>query len=352
MNKKSTVLVLAGGDSPERDVSLDSARGVFGALQEAGYRVLVADPGRSDIAPTEDGAAVFAGASIDEAPPEVAADLAPARHAFATTIAEYRRHGIDMVFNGLHGGAGEDGTIQAVMDYLGVPYTGSGAAASALAMDKYRSKLVAEALGVPAARGMVFTRGALTAGTLEQSVRENLGPRLVVKPNAQGSSVGLSIIRDYADLDGAVATAFEYDREVLVEEYLDGTEITLAVVDGVRDVPLLEVRPKSGWYDYKNKYQSGSCDYLVPAPIDASVAARVWDAAHAIYAGLGLSVYARIDFRVAPDGTFGLLEANTLPGMTSQSLVPKMVKAVGVSYVELVDRIVQASLARYHSPTP
>jgi D-alanine-D-alanine ligase len=253
---------------------------------------------------------------------------------------------VDVVFSGLHGGAGEDGTIQAVLEYLGIPFTGSGAEASALAMDKQRTKHLAAAAGVPVPRGLRFERSALGAGTVEVSVREALPVPVVVKPNAQGSSVGLSLVADYAEIDAAARRAFEVDDTIIVEEYIEGRELTQSFVDGVDELPLLEVRPKSGLYDYYHKYQPGNSEYIVPAPVDDAIAQAVAHSARQTIHALGLSGYGRIDFRLDPGGRHYLLEANTLPGFTATSLVPKACAVVGISYTELCDRIVQLALSR------
>jgi len=343
---QTTVLVLAGGDSAERDVSLDSARGIAAALRDAGYRVLVADPARPELPPDEDDSAVFKDAVIGEQPPEFPDDPHADRGEFTRILTGYQAYGIDIVFFGLHGGAGEDGTLQAVLEYLGIPFTGSGAAACALAMDKHRSKHLAAAAGVPVIPGIQLEKSALGAGTLEQTVRESVGLPCVVKPNSQGSSVGLSIVRDFAELDAAAANSFAVDTHVLVEKYIDGREITQAFLDGEPDIPLLEIKPRSGVYDYYHKYQSGTSEYLVPAPVDARVADAIKTSSRRVVDSLGLSVYARIDFRLDAGGNHFLLEANTLPGMTATSLVPKSCKPIGVDYTELCHRIVQRSLAR------
>lgn len=341
------ILLLAGGDSAERDVSLESARGIARALGEGGHRVFVADPARPEVTPTEDGDAIFGETGIDAEPPAIRDDNTDARREFVRALSAWSDGRYDVVFNGLHGGAGEDGTVQAVLDYLRIPYTGSGAEAAALAMDKQRAKVLASAAGVPAPRGVALGRGALAAGTLEQTVRETVGLPCVVKPNAQGSSVGLTVLASFQQLDEAAARAFALDDTILVESYIEGREITQAFLDGVPDAPVLEIRPKSGLYDYFHKYQSGSSEYLVPAPIPDDVAAAVRESARRTVDALGLSVYARVDFRLDPDGHHYLLEANTLPGMTANSLVPKALAHVGVDYNELIDRILRLSLARY-----
>ena len=346
MSKKQiTVLVLAGGDSAERDVSLDSARGMAQAAAEAGHRVLVADPARPDIEPSEDLTPVFGDAAIGEKPPDVTGDVYGARRDFVQALANYRAYGVDMVLNGLHGGGGEDGTIQAVLEYLGIPYTGSGAAASALAMDKYRSKHLVQAMGVPVANSVYLHRTARDDGSLEPTVRDRLSLPVVVKPNSQGSSVGLTVVASHRDLVEAADKAYVLDDYIIVEEYIAGHEITAAMLEG-EDLPLLEVRPKSGLYDYFHKYQHGATEYMVPAPLDAQVAGAIAESARRAFDTLGCRVYGRVDFRLGEDGRHYFLEANTLPGMTSTSLVPKAAKHVGIGYTELVDRILRLSLSR------
>lgn len=342
-----TVLVLAGGDSAERDVSLASARGIAAALRDTGHRVLIADPARPEVAPTEYDDAILGGVSISTEPPAIGGDVREARAAFVKLLTQCNAFKIDVVFNALHGGSGEDGTVQAVLEYLGIPYTGSGPAASAFAMDKQRAKLLCAATGVPVPPGIHLERSALAAGTLEQQVRETVGLPAVVKPNAQGSSVGLTVVKSFADLDAAARHAFEVDRSILIESFIEGRELTQAILEGGPELPVLEIRPKSGLYDYFHKYQSGNTEYLVPAPVDAAVACAVTESSRRTFAALGLSIYARMDYRLDPAGHHFMLEANTLPGMTSMSLVPKSAAAVGISYAELCDRIVQRSLARF-----
>jgi len=343
--KQITLLVLGGGDSAERDVSLESARGMAQAAAEAGHRVLAADPARPDIEPSEDLAPVFGDAVIGEKPPDVSDEGYGARRDFVRILADHRAYGVDMVLNGLHGGAGEDGTIQAVLEYLGVPCTGSGSAACALAMDKHRSKHLGRAMGVPVPNSVYLHRTARDDGSLEAAVRDRLSLPVVVKPNNQGSSVGLTIVASYADLPAAADKAFHLDDYIIVEEYIAGHEITAAMLEGA-NLPLLEVRPKSGLYDYFHKYQHGATEYVVPAPLDADIAGAISESARRAFYTLGCRAYGRVDFRLGEDGRHYFLEVNTLPGMTSTSLVPKAAKHVGIGYTELVDRILRLSLNR------
>ena len=342
--KTKTVLVLAGGDSAERDVSLDSARGMAGAVKELGHKVLVADPARPEVEPAGDAAKILGDTSINDKPPELMGGVFGPRKAFIQRIAGYKTLGVDIVLNGLHGGTGEDGTIQAVMDYVGIPYTGSGAAACALAMDKHRSRMLVEACGVPVPEERFFWRTGTDNQTIIRTVREEFALPVVVKPNTQGSSVGLTVVSKQADLEDALTKAFGLDDYILVQEYIAGAEITVAVLEGEGALPVLEIRPKSGLYDYFHKYQSGASEYIVPAPLDPPVAGAIGGAAEKAFDVLGCRVYGRVDFRLSRDGRFYFLEMNTLPGMTALSLVPKAAGAKGITYNELVSRILRLSL--------
>jgi D-alanine-D-alanine ligase len=348
--REHNILLVAGGDSAERDVSLSSSHGIAKALRERGHRVLVCDPARPQIAPTEYDEAIFGEAKIGAEPPVIDIDLHAAREGFIQMLLQLDTFRVDLVFMGLHGGAGENGTIQAVLEYLGVPFTGSSSAACSFAMDKHRAKILAAAAGVSVPKGLHFERSALAAGTLEQQVREAVGLPAVVKPNSQGSSVGLTIVDSFADIDRAARLALECDDSVLIEQYIEGRELTQAVLDGGPDTPVLEIRPKSGLYDYFHKYQSGNTEYLVPAPVDEQVARGVLEDSKRTFAALGLSVYARIDFRLDSRGRTFMLEANTLPGMTPLSLVPKAAAVAGMNYADLCDWIVRRSLARFETP--
>jgi D-alanine-D-alanine ligase len=350
MSKRTyTVLLLAGGDSAERDVSLSSSRGIANALREAGHRVLVCDPARPHITPTEYDDAIFGDAKIGAEPPVIDIDIRAAREQFVKLLLQANEFRVDVVFMGLHGGPGENGIIQSVLEFLGIPFTGSRATACAHAMDKHRAKILVEAAGVPVPPGVHFEASALAAGTLEQQVREIVGLPAVVKPNSQGSSVGLTIVEKFSELDAAARLALESDRSVLIERFIEGRELTQAILEDGPDTPVLEIRPRGGLYDYFHKYQAGNTEYLCPAPVEPRVAHNVLESSKQAFAALGLSVYSRLDFRLDASGHHYFLEANTLPGMTPTSLVPKACAAVGLSYTELCDFIVRKSLARFSS---
>jgi D-alanine-D-alanine ligase len=341
--RKLNVMLVVGGDSTERDVSLGSGRSVYQALRDLGHRVVVTDPLHPEIPPTEDPAAIFKNAGISAEPPRLGREKYDARKKFMTVLGEFDLLGCDVVFNCLHGGAGEDGTFQAVLDFYGIPYTGSGACASMLAMDKNLSKNIVARERVPVAKQLFLEPHEKDAADIESRVMKTPSLPAVVKPNREGSSVGVAIVRTVEELASAIEDARSYGGPYLVEEYIEGTEVTASMLDGV-ELPLIEIRPKAGFYDYKNKYTSGACEYIVPAPLEEGVADAVARSAKDAYRALGCRGYARVDFRLKPQGDHYFLEVNTLPGMTSTSLVPKAAGAVGIAFPELVDRILRLAL--------
>ena len=296
------VAVLMGGTSAEREVSLDSGRNVLAALRSRGVR---AD-------------------AVDGIP---------------TLARELNDKHFDRVFNILHGnkGGGEDGTLQGLLEALGVPYTGSRVLGSALAMDKIRSKQVWLSLGLPTPRYVRLARG----GDVHAAVRE-LGLPVIVKPAGEGSSVGVSRVFGEGDLDAAVALAARYPGELLVEQLVEGGEYTIGVLDG-RALATVRIVPKGEWYDYNAKYLAEDTQYICPG-LDAAGEAEARAQAERAFAALDLHGWARIDFMRDREGRNWLLEANTAPGMTSHSLMPKSAAAFGVSFEELCWRILETSI--------
>ena len=345
VTRKLNVMLVIGGDSAERDVSLESGASVFGALHDLGHRVVVTDPLHPEIAPTEDPGAFFEGAEIGAEPPRLGRERFTARKNFLAALGGFDLLGCDIVFNCLHGGAGEDGTFQAVLDYLGIPYTGSGASASMLAMDKSLSKRVVSRDHVPVARELLIDRPDHDVVDIESRVMKTPSLPAVVKPNSEGSSVGVTVVHTPEELAAAIRDAASFGGPYLIEEYIEGRELTVSMLDGI-ELPLIEIRPKKGFYDYKNKYTKGACEYLVPAPLGKRVADAVARSASAAYHALGCRGYSRVDFRLTPQGEHYFLEVNTLPGMTSQSLVPKAARAVGIEFPELIDRILHLAMHR------
>jgi len=304
------ILVLHGGASAEREVSLASGARVAEALRAKGHDVTTADPGAAPLA-----------------------ILTEARAA-------------EVVWMALHGGAGEDGTIQALFDLAGVRYTGSGHLASALAMDKDLSKHLFRAAGVPTAEWRMVRTGDgtdWTAPAFTEEMIAALGLPLVVKPSKQGSTVGLTVVKAAAELAPAVTEAFRHDDEVMLEAFVPGRELTVGVLDDA-PMPVGEIIPKHELYDYECKYTPGMAEEIFPAAISDDVRDAAQRQAMAAYHALKLAGCARIDFRLHPtDGLF-CLEANTLPGMTGTSLVPQAAAAMGMDFPTLCERIALAAV--------
>lgn len=341
------IVVLAGGLSPERNVSLSSGSMVCQALRDRGHQVALVD--------------LFFGLEDHKGEPEElfnapipdsfkkvsrqAPDLEQVRasrkwkdtSAIGPGVLELCKKA-DVVYLGLHGACGEDGRIQAALDLLGVPYTGSGYLSSAIAMDKDLTKrLVADKVVTPR-----WMRVDLTEEQLDGLVEEVSLPS-VIKPVDSGSSIGVFIANDKAELRHALEESVKLGGRVVIEQYIKGREIQVAVLNG-KPLPSIEITPKEGFYDYENKYQPGAALEVCPAPIPAEWEERIGKAAVAVFETVGLSVYARADFIVTEDGTPYFLEINTLPGMTPTSLVPQEAAAVGMDYGTLCETIIRSSL--------
>jgi len=295
------VAVLLGGLSPERPVSLTSGRDCASALRRLGHDVLEIDPQDAD------------------------------------WIARLRAAAPDKAFNALHGEWGEDGRTQGVLDYLQIPYTHSGVLASALAMDKDKSKAVFAQAGLPLANGVLMNR--------RDAARAHPMPApYVVKPNAQGSSVGIFIVREGANRppEQLLDPDWTFGEEVLVEEFIDGKELTVAVMHERGALAVTEIVPRGDWYDFDAKYAEGGSKHDIPAQISDTVAEQLMRAAEAAHHALGCRGVTRADFRYDPKrDRIALLEVNTQPGMTPTSLVPEQAAHVGMSYDDLVAWILE-----------
>jgi D-alanine-D-alanine ligase len=323
------VIVLMGGSSTEREISLVTGRGVARALAERGHAVIPLDPATGQQLELE----ALEAKRIGEAPPEGAEEK-------SLVLARSGELGqADVVFVALHGGIGEDGTLQALLDLAGIPYTGSPMLASALAMDKQRAKTMFRAAGIPTPRGRLLSRREETVAA--EAVG---GFPLVVKPNSQGSSVGVHLVKGPEKLDEALDDAFHYPP-VLIEEYIPGREITVAVLGG-KALPVVEVIPEAGFYDYRHKYTKGETRYEVPAKLPPPVAREAARLGELAFSTLGCAGVARVDFRLTEEGNLFCLEVNTIPGMTETSLVPMAAAETGVSYEDLVSRLVELALER------
>lgn len=325
------VALLMGGRSSEREISLRTGRGIAQSLRNLGHDVLSVD--------TANGRLLAAGEEENAAlPPAGSQELATSPAQIMTSsqaIAD-----AEIVFLALHGGEGEDGTIQALLELTGKPYTGSGVLASALAMDKAMSKKIFEHEGIPTPAWQLLRAGEV--GVTVDVARLG-GYPIVVKPNAEGSTVGLTIVTEADQLPEAIREAARYDVQVLLEQFIPGRELTVAVV-GDEAFPIVEIRPKSGFYDYESKYTRGMTEYFCPADLPAPQAAKIAELGLKASDALGCRGVTRVDFRLSPQQEAYCLEVNTIPGMTPTSLVPMAAKARGMSYDQLVQRMLDLAV--------
>lgn len=298
--KKKRIGVLMGGLSSERDVSLRTGEAILNALQDQGYSALKIDAGR---------------------------DL-------SLRLAEEK---VEVAFVALHGRYGEDGTVQGLLEMQGIPYTGSGVLASSLAMDKVATKkmLIYHELPTPGFR--IFRRGE----DIQAMIRENTRFPVVVKPSREGSTIGVTIAGDAKQLKEGLLEAQKYDEQVLVEEFVKGDEVTVSVIDG-EALPVIQVVPIGGFYDYRAKYTAGRTEYLLPAPLEGVLYARLQKAAVDACEALDCRGAARVDFMVK-EKEFFCLEVNTIPGMTETSLLPKAAAHIGIPFAELVQRMLEGA---------
>jgi D-alanine-D-alanine ligase len=324
------VTVLTGGATAERAVAFASAAQIVAALRQGGHDVHVVDTAAGLLDDAEEARALAGEVGI--APPPVAELEERERRLLSEGLAELAViRGSDVLFLALHGGAGEGGILQAILDVIGVPYTGSGPLASALAMDKDLSKRLFRAAGIPVPNWFMAPVGT-------DDVTKALGWPVIVKPSKQGSSVGLSLVRKAQDLAAAVQLAARYDDEVMAEQFIPGRELTVGVLGDV-PLPVGEIVPKHELFDYESKYTPGMSEETFPAKIGTRLARQLQEHALTAHRALKLGGYSRIDFRVSPDEDIFCLEANSLPGMTRTSLLPQAAQAAGIAFPELCERI-------------
>ncbi len=338
------ICVLTGGSSSERSVALASAGQVVAALRDRGHHVTVVDT-TTGVVPADREPALLA-RTVLPAPADLA-ELARRETdlLLGALLKDPAITGADVCFLGLHGGRGEDGTLQHLLDLAGLRYTGAGALASALAMDKDLAKQLFRAAGVPVAEWvMVAPSRGIGGEVTARSVGEGLGWPVVVKPSKQGSTVGLSVVRDGADLGVAIEEALRHDDEVMVERFIPGRELTVGIL-GDAALAVGEIIPRHELFDYECKYTPGMSEEIFPADLPPSVAHDVQQLGLKAHRALKASGYSRVDFRLTPDGRLFCLEVNTLPGMTATSLLPQSARAVGIEFGELCERICADSAA-------
>lgn len=331
------IAVLFGGTSAERDVSIASGAEVVKALREVGHEVVAVDTATGVLSPAEEQRLLTAG--VKPVPPEQQ-ELDVLRSGDLTALLRApEMANVDVIFLALHGGHGEGGTIQALLELTGIPYTGSGPLASMIAMDKDVAKRLFREAGVS-------TPDWLMAPATAREVEEMLGFPVVVKPSKQGSSVGLTVVRRPEDLDAAIELASRYDDEVMIERFIPGRELTVPIL-GDQALPVGEIIPRHEVFDYECKYQPGMAEEIFPAEIPEERAHAVQELALRAHTALKLRNFSRIDFRMDETGGLWCLEANTLPGMTANSLFPKSARAAGMSFPEVCERICLIALEEH-----
>ena len=337
------IVVLAGGISTERDVSLISGKMIYRAVKKNGHKAILLDVflgynGSVDgiFARDEDWEAQVKGISETNPDIEAVKALRPdwKKQFFGPNVIALCQ-AADVVFMALHGENGENGKIQACFDLMGITYTGTDYVSSALCMDKGLSKDMFAQYGVPTPKGIRIKKGQQDPGTVPFPC--------IVKACCGGSSVGVSIARNSEEYEAAKAESFRYDNEAIVEQYIEGREFSVGVLDG-KALPIIEIAPLSGFYDYKNKYQAGSTIETCPADLSPEKTAEMQKYAETAFRALRLKNYARMDFMMGKAGDIYCLEANTLPGMTPTSLLPQEAAAVGISYEQLCEKLIEVSL--------
>lgn len=349
------IVVLAGGLSTERDVSLASGAGILKTLRAKGHDAFLLDVYLGFPYDSDKLEEVFtlpnAGLEIAEGIKTTEPDLAKVKASredqsdcfFGPNVIDICRLA-DVVFMALHGDVGENGKLQAAFDVLGIKYTGPNYLGSALAMDKGIAKQIFKMSGVPTPLGTALQKSQ------KDTTLSSLGLSLpvVIKPCAGGSSIGVYIVDTEEAYRAAIEKSFCSEEEVIIEPYIKGREFACGIIDG-KALPVIEIIPKSGWFDYSNKYQAGATEEVCPAQIPEEVAVKIQKATELAFKALKLDVYSRADFLLDEKGDIYCLEMNTLPGMTSASLLPKEAKAVGIEYAELCELIIEKSLARYNA---
>ena len=328
------IAVLFGGTSEERDVSIASAAQIVPALRSLGHEVFAVDTAAGRL-PSADERRLLV-ERVAREPPSMR-EIADVRGRMAgTSPVAFDVRAADVVFLALHGGAGEDGRVQAMLDLAGIAYTGSNHIASAAAMDKDLAKRLFRSADVP-------TPDWLMAPTTADQAERQLGWPVVVKPNKQGSTVGMSVVRAPSQLDGAVANAGKYDDEVMIEKFVPGRELTVGILEGVA-LPVGEIMVRDEVFDYESKYQAGVAPEIFPADLSVRETSAIQACALCAHAVLKLGAYSRIDFRRDDSARIWCLEANSLPGMTATSLLPQAARAAGIAFPELLERICRAAL--------
>jgi D-alanine-D-alanine ligase len=339
------IIVLTGGNSSERNVALASGRAIAKGLRESGHKVKVIDPIYGADQPDE--SAIFEGhTTVGEEFPTAEELNTYSSRKVLECIQSVHFDNTDIVFLGLHGKFGEDGKIQSLLEMRGVKYTGSGVTSSAMAMDKDISKIMFNYCNIPTPRWFMIRKGMNDLLKIDENIKLEMGYPAVIKPNDEGSTVGLSIVEpDVEDtqLGSSLELAFRYSDKIMIEQFIAGRELTVAIL-GNEALPVVEIKPKDGFYDYEHKYTRGMTEYFCPADLPEKLALELREKSLMAHNALGCRAYSRVDFRLNPNGEYFCLEVNTLPGMTELSLVPKAAGGIGMSFPALLNKIIEYSL--------
>ncbi len=345
------IIVLAGGTSTEREVSIVSGTMVCKALREKGHQALLVDIFCGVEVPQVDEELFMEAYDVDQAAAYMRSFdshleeiQAGRREFFGPNVLELCQYA-DLVFLALHGSNGEDGKVQAAFDLFGIRYTGTGYLSSAIAMDKALTKQFFREHGVPTPAGISLVKGEGSTKLADYG----MSLPVVVKPCCGGSSVGVSIVSTEQEYQEALEQAFSYEEELVIEEYVSGREFSVGVVDG-KAYPVIEIAPIEGFYDYTNKYKAGSTVETCPAELDGEKTREMQRYAEEGAAALKIETYCRLDFMMNGEGKIYCLEANTLPGMTPTSLLPQEAQVLGMNFADLCDHLVEISLKKYENP--
>ncbi len=336
------ILLLAGGDSSEKEVSLRSGAAIYDSLKHLGHEVLAINPSGGHSLIGDDGKFM---ANLPAHVNPTTVQTADTR-AISTTLKGTSFDRVDLVVIALHGGSGENGTIQSLLDLGGVKYTGSGMAASAIAMDKVITKRLFVSEGIPTPRWAQYRwRTEADDREFADDILRKFDFPVIVKPNNSGSTVGLTKVKDEPSLIPALHACVKESSDILVEEFVAGRELTVSVLDG-EALPLVEIVPKNELYDYEAKYTKGMSNYIAPADVEPRLARGMQDAAVKAFHVIGASGLVRVDFILSPENEYYCLEVNTLPGMTNLSLAPMAAKVAGMTFDDLVARIIDSALRK------
>ena len=333
------IAILLGGSSSEREVSLASGKAVATALKSKGHDILIFDPAVGERI-----------IELDEILPDGIHGVIPSESElqklspknYIDAVNSKLLDNVDLVFLTLHGKWGEDGMIQSLLEFRNIKYTGSKVFSSALTMDKAMTKILMKQNGILTADWLTANKKS-DVENIKNEIKNKIGFPLVVKPNDQGSTVGLTIVENENQISDAISLALQFSETALIEKFIPGRELTVSIIKD-KVLPIIEIKPKDGFYDYAHKYTKGMTEYFCPAELDKNLTEQIQFATKKLFDVCNCSGFARVDFRLQDDGKFYCLEINTIPGMTATSLVPKAAKATGIEFPELCEMICRLTL--------